>query len=54
MLRKGHGGRYKAPTKEERRKRAAKRIEILSQTSVSSGFQVTSLKCSLSNTFVNF
>ena len=27
MLRKGHGGLYKAPTKEERRKRAAKRIE---------------------------
>ena len=23
----GHGGLYKAPTKEERRKRAAKRIE---------------------------
>ena len=27
MLRKCHGGLYKAPTKEERRKRAAKRIE---------------------------
>ena len=27
MLRKGHGGLYKAPKKEERRKRAAKRIE---------------------------
>ena len=27
MLRKGHGGLYKAPIKEERRKRAAKRIE---------------------------
>ena len=27
MLRKGYGGLYKAPTKEERRKRAAKRIE---------------------------
>ena len=27
MLRKGHGGLYKAPTKEERRKQAAKRIE---------------------------
>ena len=27
MLRKGHGDLYKAPTKEERRKRAAKRIE---------------------------
>ena len=26
MLRKGHGDLYKAPTKEERRKRAAKRI----------------------------
>ena len=27
MLRKGHGGLYKAPTKEERRKRKAKRGE---------------------------
>ena len=27
MLRKGYGGLYKAPTQEERRKRAAKRIE---------------------------
>ena len=27
MSRKGHGGRYKAPTKEERRKRKAKRRE---------------------------
>ena len=27
MLRKGHGGLYKAPTKEERRKRKAKRRE---------------------------
>ena len=27
MLRKGHGGLYTAPTKEERRNRAAKRIE---------------------------
>ena len=27
MLRKGHGGLYKAPTKEERRKRVAKRIK---------------------------
>ena len=27
MLRKGHGDLYKAPTKEERRKRAAKTIE---------------------------
>ena len=27
MLKKGHGDLYKAPTKEERRKRAAKRIE---------------------------
>ena len=25
MLRKGHGGLYKAPTKEERRKQTAKR-----------------------------
>ena len=27
MLRKGHGGLYKAPTKEERRKRKSKRRE---------------------------
>ena len=27
MLRKGHGGLYKAPTMEEGRKRTAKRIE---------------------------
>ena len=27
MLRKGYGGLHKAPTQEERRKRAAKRIE---------------------------
>ena len=27
MLRYGHGGLYKAPTKEERRKRKAKRRE---------------------------
>ena len=27
MLRKGHGGLYKAPTKEGRRKRRAKRRE---------------------------
>ena len=30
MLRKGHAGLYKAPTKEERRKRMAKRREIRS------------------------
>ena len=27
MLRKGHGGLYKAPVKEERKKRTAKRRE---------------------------
>ena len=32
MLRKGHGDLFKAPTKEERRKRAAKRIERKDQS----------------------
>ena len=28
MLRKGHGGLYNAPTKEERRKRKAKILDL--------------------------